>query len=419
MTALPANLTVEVNFEGVGGDDVLLFGDATRGRFGTGTFGGAAAFVDVTSFVRSGSISRGVSRFDGVYGRAEAGTAQVLLDNRDGRFDPGNLDGPYVVAGASQVRPMRAFRLRADGHDLWRGFADAWDLEYPLGGNDATCLLRGTDGTKVLSGFDAPEQGSQGAGETTGARIARVLDHAGWPEADRELATGLLTVEPTTLAQPAWSEIVLTSDTELGEVYFDGAGKFVFRDQQAPMVEPRSTSAQASFADDGTGLPYTQVGVASDDAQLANLVRIDGPGVTTEQVAEDASSQAAYLVRSFVRTDLLMRTDAVALAYAEYVLYLLASLEPRFDWLIVDPRADPENLYPQVLGRELGDRIAITFGPPGMAPVTRECFVRGIAHTFDTAAWVTTWALQDASRFDYLTLDHPERGLLDANRLAF
>jgi hypothetical protein len=421
VSVLPAGFAVLANFEGVGAATTMIFDDADSGRFNTGTFAGAAAFVDVAEYVRAGSITRGVSRFEGVYGRAEAGTAQVLLDNRDARFDPLNLAGPYVAAGASQVRPMRAWRIRAGGEDLWRGFADSWDLSYPRG--DATCLLRGTDGTKVLAGFDAPEQGSQGAGELSGDRIARVLDHAGWPAEDRVLDPGVTVLEATTLAQPAWSELVLTSDSEIGEIYFDGAGRFVFRDREAIMTDARSITVQAEFADDGTGLPYVDLAVASDDEQLANQVRIDGPGITTEQVAEDTASQVVYQTRSFVRTDLLLRTDADALAYAEYVLYLLAEVELRFDTLTIDPRADPVNLYPQVLGRELGDRIAITFTPPGGSAVRRECFIRGIAHVFDTAGWLTTWALQDADgaggdRLDFLILDDAARGLLDANRLA-
>lgn len=418
MRGVPDNFTVEVNFEGVG-DDVMIFGDATRGKFGDATFGGSGTFVDVTEFVRSGSITRGTNRFEGIYGRAEAGSATVVLSNLDARFDPTNLSGPYVVGGVSLVRPMVAWRIRADGHDLWRGFVDSWDLDYPAGGKDAVCVLRGTDGTKVLANYNGAEQGAQGAGETTGARIERVLDNAGWPDADRDIATGLLVVEPTTLAQPAWTEILLTSDTEIGEVYFDGTGKLVFRDQQAIMLDTRSTTSQGTFTDDGVGLGYTDIKVATDDTLLANEVRIDGPGVT-EQVVEDTPSQALFLKRSFVRTDLLMRTDAVALAYAEYALYLLKDVELRFDSITLVPGKDPDALFPHALGRELGDRITVEWTPPGRAEaIERDVFVRGITHEFTPATWSTRWTLQDATKFDYLIIDHPERGILGANRVAF
>lgn len=420
-TSFPEGFAVEVNFIGPE-SEALILDDATRGLLDTGELGGSdLAWVDITERVRAGSIVRGVSRFDGVYGRAEAGVAVLVLDNRDAALDPSNLAGPYVAAGVSQVQPMVAVRIRGGGFDLWRGFADGWDLTYPEGGHDAVCTFRGTDGTKVLVGFNGPEQGSQGAGEDAGARIARILDNAGWPAADRDLDVGLTDLEPTTLAQPAWTDILLASDTELGEVYFTPAGKVRFRNRHAPLTETRSTTVQATFSDDGTEDRYAEIEVATDDTQLANLIRIDGPGVS-EQVAEDPDSQARYLVRSWVRTDLLMRTDVEAHDYASTVLGLLGTAELRFDGLTITPGRDPENLWPQALGRELGDRIAAEFTPPGRPgdPIERECFVRGIAHAFAAgSAWRTRWALQDASRLNLFVLDHATLGVLDESRLAF
>lgn len=421
MTALPPGLAVEVNLTGPTSDGLIL-DDATRGLLDSGTLGGGELeWVDVTPYVRSGSINRGVSRFEGPYGRADAGRAQVVLDNRDARFDPTNLDGPYVAAGASQVTPMRAWRIRAGGFDLWRGFADRWHPTYLLSGKDAVVALTGTDGTKVLAGFNGAEQASQGAGETTGARIERILDHAGWPAEDRDIATGLTVVEATTLAQPAWTMVLLTSDTEIGEVYFDGQGKLVFRDRHALLTEERSITAQAVFTDQPGGLGYVDLVIETDDTQLANLVRIHGPGFDPEQVAEDTASQAKYLTRTFVRTDLLIRTAAEALEYAEYVLYLLHEAELRFDSLTIDPRSDPLVLYPEALGRELGDRITVSFTPPGRPgdPIERDVYIRGISHVFDAGGtWRTTWALQDASKFNALVLDHAELGKLDTGRLG-
>lgn len=409
-----------INFEGVIDPTTMIFGDADTGRFGTGTFGGEAAFVDVTSYVRSGAIRRGVFRTDGIYGRAEAGTAEVVLSNLDARFDPTNLDGPYVAAGESQVKPMRAWRIRAGSVDLWRGFADAWDLAYPAGGHDAVCTLRGTDGTKVLANYDGPEQAEQGAGEDTGARIARILDSAGWPAAERVIATGLTAVQATTLAAPAWSEILLTSDTEIGEVYFDGAGRLVFRNRHALWTEARSRTSQATFGDGPGELGYTDLDLAHDDQQIANLARVARVG-GVEQVAEDLSSQAEYMTRTFERSDLIHTTDDESADYAALVVGVLARGELRFDSITVDPRRDPDALYPQVLARELGDRITVRRRPPGREadPIERAAYIRGIAHTFAPDTWVTTWTLQDAARFNFLVLDDAALGQLDDDRLGY
>lgn len=398
MSVLPAGVRVEVNFEAASGGTALIFGDATRGRFGTATFGGAAAFVDITDRVRSGSTSRGASRFEGVYARAEAGTAEVVLDNLDAALDPTNLDGPYVAAGETQVRPMRAWRIRADGFDLWRGFADSWDLTYPLSGHDAVCTLRGTDGVKVLANFDPPE--TAGAVEDSGARVNRILDLAEWPDEDREVDTGVSTMQAASIAAPAWTELVLTADSEIGELYLSGAGKVVYRNRHALLTDTRSTTPQAVFGDAPGELRYLDLDLSYDEGQLANLVRVGRVGGSVQTV-EDAASQIAYLVRTWDRSDLILNDDTEAAMYAAYVLELFKEPELRFERLTIDPTRDPENLYPVVLGLDIGDRITVRLRPPGREDVVeRDAIIRGIAHEFGPERWTTTWALQDALRFD-------------------
>jgi hypothetical protein len=415
-------LVVEVNFASPS-SDALVFDDATRGLFDTGTLAAADEWVDVTGFVRSGRITRGSTRFEGVIARYEAGTAEVLLSNADARFDPTNLDGPYVTAGESQVRPMRAWRIRADGFDLWRGFADGWDPSYPMSGKDAVCLLRGTDAVTVLANDDRPPLGSAvGAGENTGARIARILDNATWPAADRDLDVGLTACQATDLGQPAWAEAVLTAETEVGELYVDGAGKVVFRNRHALLTDARSVNPQAVFGDAPGELGYADLSIAFDADQLANLVRIGRAGSAVEAVRQDVPSQDRYLVRTFSRTDLIHTTDAESGYLADYVLALLKDPDLRFDSVVILPQGDPDVLFPQALGRELGDRLTIRLRPPGREadPIERDVFVRGIAHEFTPATWSTTWTLQDATgRFNFLIFDHATLGRLDENRLAY
>jgi hypothetical protein len=412
MSNLP-NLSVEIGFTSAApGGPWMTFDHATNGKFDTGKFADDGAFVDVTSFVRSGSITRGVSRFDGILARSEAGRAAVTLDNRDARFDPTITTGPY----GTQVKPMREWRIRANGHALWRGYADSWDNAYPLSAKNAETVLQGTDASKVLANFDAPAVAAVGAGELTGARINRILDSAGWPATRRSIAAGQTTVQATQLAQPARTELLLTADTELGELYVDGAGNVVFRGRHALLTEARSTTSQATFG--VGGLPIQDVDVSYDDTQIRNLVRISRAG-GVEQPATDATSVATYLTHTFERSDLIHQTDAESLLYAQHVLAMLKDAELRFDTLTINPMADPTNLYPQVLGRELGDRITIRIQPVGRATVLeRDCIIRGITHTWTPSSWVTTFALQDASRLAFFTFDSASLGRFDTNRLA-
>jgi hypothetical protein len=155
---------------------------------------------------------------------------------------------------------------------------------------------------------------------------------------------------------------------------------------------------------------------------LCNDAQITREGGTLQE-ATDAPSEATFIFpRTYAADGLLMTSDAEALTYAQFIVYASKGAETRFDTLTVNPQRDPANLWPQALGRKIGDRITVTRRPPGMAsPITRDCFIRGIAHDFDFSAqtWQTTWTLQDASRYAFLTLDNATLGKLGSNALAF
>jgi hypothetical protein len=416
-------LVPEVAFStGAGDVGYLVLDDPTRGKLDTAKLAAADYFTDVGEWFRAASITRGVTRFEGVYGRAEAGTMTLDLANEDRRFDPTNLAGPYVAAGASQVKAGRAIRLRAVwagvAYDLFRGFITEPQLRYQ-NPSWALATFLAVDGTAVLADFDQNAGGVVGTGENTGARINRIADNAGWPAEERNIATGATTVQGTDLSANAWSEIVLTSDTELGEVYFDVDGKLTFRNRHAVSTETRSNTSQATFGDAGAELGFVTFEQSADLRQTKNIIRLSRVG-GTQQIVEDLTSQAEYRRRTWQRSDLLHQTDAEVLDYARHVLALSKDNELRIETITIDPTADPANLFPQVLGRKLGDRVTVKFTPPGGgARISRDVFIRGITHTIGLTTWSTTFAFQDATKFAFFVLDNPTLGRLDANALAY
>ena len=130
-----------------------------------------------------------------------------------------------------------------------------------------------------------------------------------------------------------------------------------------------------------TEIAYAAVGRADDDTTLANDIQITAAGSANLQEAIDPVSVYVFQSeRSYVRTDLLLPDDATAFQYANWVLFISKDAEDRFDTLTVDPQADTASLWPQVLGREIGDRIQVWRRPSGVAaPVTKDVFIRGIA----------------------------------------
>jgi hypothetical protein len=421
-------LRTETAFAGASTSTLLHLDDPTRGLLGTGTLGSGASetpdWTDLTSRFRSMTTNRGSRRIDSPIIGYDPGTLAVVYDNQDRGLDPANLAGPYVSGGVTQLTAMRATRVLAtwDGvtYEVWRGFTDNFDVVW-MDPGDSETTLTASDGFKVLTGVDRTGGGSAGVGETTGARINRILDSAAWPSADRIVATGDSTVQGTALGGPALAELQLTADSEIGELYMDGGGRVVFRNRQAILTDARSNTSQATFGDSGSELPYKDLKMSADGSTFYNQIKVTRAG-GTEQIAQDATSQALLYTKTFRPTaEPILQTDADALAYAQWLLHISVSPEIRFTEITIDAYVDPDDLFPQVLGRQIGDRITIRRRPPGGGTlIERDCFIRGISHNVAAQSWLTTFTLQDAEKYgSFLVLDNTILGRLDYNALAY
>ena len=418
-----ATLMVEGAFGAVGATSLLELNDPTRGKLGTGKLGtglGGNVYVDITPYVRTVSTRRGATRADGPVLRYEAGTAGVVLRNEDRRFDPTNLAGPYVTGGVSQVQPMRSIRIRAEWagttYALWRGYADSWDIGYQMP-RYSEVTLNATDAFKVFQAYDRVAVGSVGAGEDSGTRIGRILDSVSWQSTDRDVATGDTTLQATTLEGVALDELQLVAESELGELFMDGGGRVVFRNRHAVLTDSRSNTSQATF---GPGnLPYQDVTLAYDDTTLVNLAQVTREGGTT-QSASDATSIAAYLTHTATEDGLLIQDDAESLSLAQFLVFIGKDPELRFTQMVVKPQRDPSNLWPQVLGRQIGDRITVELDPPGGGDtISRDVFIRGVEHASSPGEWTTTWTLQSATKYAGFVLNNATLGRLNFNALCY
>lgn len=370
-------------------------------------------WTDLAEFCSRLSVHRGRSRSLESY---FAGSMSADLENSDRRFDPTNTEGPYVVGGVSAIQPMRPIRIRAEhdgrSYSMFSGFVDAWDIDWRRGA-PPDVEVSATDAFKVLADFDPLEVAPVGAGETSGARVNRVLDNAGWSAEARAIDAGNSTVQATTLARNALTELKLVADTERGQLFVDPEGKVTFRRRQSRIVDSPSAVRQALFGDgDGDELTYVSLAVAFDDELIRNKANVSRVGGTM-QTAVDADSIARYLTHTFTRTDLIMETDTEAADYARSVVAENATGELRFDSLTLEPDPDPE-LWPYVLGLDIGHRVTIRRRPPGGGElIERECFIESVSHDVPAdGKWRTVFALSDATGRG-LVLDHATRGTLD------
>jgi hypothetical protein len=339
-----------------------------------------------------------------------------------------------VVTGAfSEVLPMVPLRIQAVWnsitYNLFYGYATSWKDAGLNNPRYAEVSVDATDGMYVLQGVNLATLGSGvGSGEDTGARISRILDSAGWPDALRDLDDGDVHLQAATYGSSALDLIQVSAETEAGEFYIDGGGNAVFRRRSAILTDTRSTSVNAVLGDlpgtvqaDGVELPYFGLIEVSDDTTLFNDIQATMAGGSNLQEVTDAPSISKFLFpRTYARSDLMFQSDSDTLNWAQYVLHIAIVVEDRFDTMTLMPQRAPTELFPQALGREVGDLIEVWRRPPGMAGFGKQCLVRAITHAFDASArtWETTWSLQNSDRFDFLILNDADKGRLDFNALG-
>lgn len=388
-------LTVEAAFSGATGS----YGAWDAGLWDTATWGPDIAYVDISQYVRGFSTDRA---FATEVRKWNAGSAAVVLSNRDGRFSADNLTGPYVTAGVTGIRPWRPIRISATyagtTYRLYAGYILDYIDTWKPGHVDALVTLPCVDEWAALQAVDGLAQTPQGAGELSGARVQRVLNAAGHAGL-RAVSVGRTTVQSTTLASNAATELDLVVDSEGGGIYVDSDGTLTFEDQYALLEQTRSRVIQATFGDgSGSELPCSDVTPKNGGTTIKNIVSYARVGGTAQTVT-DETSRALYRDKRLTRTDLICETDAQALTLATFDLTFYSAPKKMFTAIEVKPRANPATLFPQVLGRRVRDLVRVVARPLGSPTITRDAFVAGVHHRVSGDDWITTFDLWDATVF--------------------
>jgi hypothetical protein len=342
----------------------------------------------------------------------------VVLDNRDGRFSPTNLSGPYTSGGITQVRPWRPVRIRFTWagilYEAFTGYAIDWAEGFSqarTGQGDAVVTVTCVDEMDSLARFDGSAQAPVGGGETSGQRIHRVLNNAGHTGL-RDVDDGVMTMQPTTLAANTVDELKLTADSEGGAVYVGKDGAIIFDNIYALIENSRSNTIQATFGDNGTDLPYSSVTPQYNGDLLANMAafaRQNGSQV----VSVDNASRALYGDKQDSRTDLMCEADPQVKAIADIWVQRFKDPEYRFVSMTVQPRRDPTRLFPQVLGREVRDLIRVKRQTPAGLTISQDVFISGISHAVSTINFVTTFALSSGTPYTSFTTSRFDTGKWD------
>jgi hypothetical protein len=239
------------------------------------------------------------------------------------------------------------------------------------------------------------------SGDTSGARIGRLLDIGGWSATDRNIDTGVSVLQSVELGGNLLAALQKVEDTEQGRLFVTGDGKvrFIARDK---LLQPPYTTSQGTFGDSGTELEYEDLTYRYDDSLIYNeavVSRLNG----TAQTVKDTTSQTRYLRRTRVLDGLLHTSDVTSVDLANWILAHYKDPLLRVTDLALHPTAGNEAThFPQVLGRELADRVTVRRIPQNLgAAIDQVVLIEGVEHNVSAVEWVTKWNLSPAETQAY------------------
>lgn len=306
----------------------------------------------------------------------------------------------YVVAGTNTPLTVNvsgtAITVNVATNGAGAATSTAAQVEAAVEANaDAAKLVTvasapSNNGTGTVTAMAAtPLAGGKFPAETTGARMTRVLDRIGWPAADRALDAGTVTVVAKGFAATENVTVLQhlqdLADSELGVLFSDPAGRVVFHDRSHRATDPRSTTSQATFSDDGTGFDYESAPPALDRTRILNEVTVTAEG-GVPQTASDAASVTRYRKRSIQRAT-QATTDAVALELAQAIVAAFKDALVRFDTVEVAAWDNDPNVTAKLaamLSLEISDRATIRVSPPTHTSIVGyDVFVEGLQDVVD------------------------------------
>jgi hypothetical protein len=181
-----------------------------------------------------------------------------------------------------------------------------------------------------------------------------------------------------------------------------------------------SNTSQVTLGEGHEPYELTGTDVRMDSLDVYNDARFSRVGGLAME-AQDLVSQGRYGIRVYQAPTTLANSDADSLNAAQDVIVRYAAPHMRAGTVNVRPRSDPTNLFPQVLGRDLQDRVTITRTPPGGGTAFSQVLsIEHISHTITPDDWITSWVASPADIVQYWILGDAVNGKLGTTaRLAF
>lgn len=232
-------------------------------------------------------------------------------------------------------------------------------------------------------------------GETSGARIERVLDLIGIPVAMRDIAAGDTTVGPAVYgSQAAASYLQGVVESEQGVFYVDhrNGGVLTFRGRYDRLTATRSTTSQASFdpCDFREDIEPEPGGIDT----IVNVAEVTWQG-GTEIVVDDTSRDRYGAQRRSLTTE--APTPSVAQSAGGWLISRYKDPQVRLRRLPFDLAGKPD-LWATILDLRISDRTTVTRHPQLVGvPIVNSLTIEGTDMSLnEDGSWTVDYRLSNA-----------------------
>ena len=347
-----------------------------------------------------------------------------LLDGyAGGVFNPFNQDSPFFDTANAQpgLAPMRNVILTREGEELFNGYIIDYTYNFNLGGLDEVSV-QCADRFYVLSQTYMAEFNVNE--ELANVRVEAVLD---LPEVDAFQGPGERNIETSSILLGGASAYTVPNGTSVaaymakingsvqGRIFVARDGTFTFQDR----IGTTFSAPIATFHDDGTNIPYDQVGISFEANEVVNRASVTHAGATSPEVAEDLTSQATYFIQTTSISDALVHNGIAALDLANYLL--VAEPSPRYTSVSTPFSTLTDAQRDIVAVIEIGNTISVEKSfATGLTTtqLAQELAVEGIQHQIDLSSGhrITLFTSPTTLVFE-LILDDAIYGITDADNV--
>jgi hypothetical protein len=375
----------------------------------------AAVIVDVSNQVNRIETNRGRTALSDEF---QTGSLTLRITDQNGDFNPQNPSSPYY----NLLTPMKKVQITATynsvTYPIFAGFITSYVTTYPDDGEGvAITTIQAVDAFRLAQLAQISTVAGTSAGQLSGARVDDILDQISWPASQRDIDSGLTTLQadPGT-NRTALQALFTVANSEYGAIYVDADNNFVFQDRAVTASSIGGTPTV--FADDGSGITYFDATWILNDVLIFNKATITRAG-GSPQVALNQASIDKYFLHSYFLDNLLMQTDAAALDHAQAYVASRQETSIRVDAIVLDLYTPSYNSgIVAALDLDFFDPITVKTTQPGGSLLEKTLQIFGVRMNITPNSWKTTFTTLEPV-IDAFILNNSIYGTLDYNVLSY